>query len=180
MESNLLGLTPKTSRWIDNFQSSLSLPVALRVAEKISDPLGNSLRILSIRDYQNVAHLKMLSLIMGPFGIEHDNRFTIWHGFKAVIRGYDVISVICRFNSNGDGGFYLLKLWDKYEKKYTYLGDPEQKREIGPNFVIQLICDHLAEQFHFGFVEQKENSLVKGKNLKNVEISSIEKMLNKK
>lgn len=149
----------RASKWIDGFQEQLTIPVAFNIANSVSETPNykRKLPLLSTEDFVRVPHANnLLVLVMGPFGILEDTKYTYWQGFKIVVHGYDVISPLCRLNSNGKGGFYVVKLWDCYNNKYIYYGDPEQERSIKPAYVATIIKEHLAAQYHVGFVERRD------------------------
>lgn len=146
----LLQTNSKASRWIDQFQQKLSVPVATKVAQ-FARVQVSSLQQLLMAGSSN----KLLMVVPGPFNLEYDMSYTWWHGFKVVVHNYEAASVLCRLNSQGHGGFYSVKLWYIHQQKYIYYGDPSQERQVKPYWVVRLINEHLANQYHIGFVEDQ-------------------------
>ncbi len=155
--------------FIDDFQSKLSLPVAMRIAEncreKRPDPkTGKHLPspFMDLRQFIKMdpvkrAETNLLSVVLGPFGVVHDEGYSYWQGVKVIVGNATVVAVLCRLDTRrGTGCFLNVKLWDIYEQKYSYFGDPGGERNIHPNGVIKIVCDHMSAQYHVGFVEDEE------------------------
>ena len=163
-----MSLYHRTDYWIDDFQRKLSTPVAMRVAEFCRDPVPHPKTeqllpapLLSLQDFiktspEERAERNQLVVVLGPFGIERDDDFTYWQGIKVIVGNATVAAVLCRLNNKGNGGFLNVKLWDLYAQRYEYMGDPAGERQIHPNGVIKIVCDHMAAQYHVGSVEMDE------------------------
>jgi hypothetical protein len=163
-----MSLYHRTDHWIDDFQRRLSTPVAMRIAEFCRDPVphpktGQLLPapLLSLHEFSKSSPEErvlrnQLIVVLGPFGIRRDDDFTYWQGVKVIVGDSTVAAVLCRLNAKGNGGFLNVKLWDIHGQQYEYLGDPAGERQVHPNGVIQMVCDHMAAQYHVGFVEQDE------------------------
>ncbi len=163
-----MSLYHRTDYYIDDFQRKLSTPVAMRIAEFCRDPIPHpktkellpapllSLEEFAKSDPEERAARNQLIVVLGPFGIERDDEFTYWQGVKVIVGNDTVAAVLCRLNSKGNGGFINVKLWDIARQTYDYFGDPAAERQIHPNGVIKIVTDHMAAQFHVGFVEQDE------------------------
>jgi hypothetical protein len=157
--------------FIDDFQAKLSLPVAMRIAEncreKKPDFKGRipPLPLMDLRQFSKMNPQKreetnLLSVVLGPFGIIHDEGYSYWQGIKVVVGNSTVVAVLCRLNTKkGTGCFLNLKLWDIYDQKYSYFGDPGGERNIHPNGVIKIVCDHMSAQYHVGFVEDNQRKV---------------------
>lgn len=159
----------RTDHWIDDFQRQLTLPVAMRIAEFCRDPRPHPKTgapmpapLLGLHDFARTSpevrrKTNQLCVVLGPFGIEADRDFTYWQGLKVIVGDDTVAAVLCRINSQkGNGGFLNVKLWDMYRQSYDYFGDPGAERQIHPQGIIKIVTDHMAAQFHVGFVEQDE------------------------
>ena len=163
-----MSLYHRTDHWIDEFQRQLSTPVAMRIAEFCRDPVPHPKTkqllpapLLGLRDFIRTSaeereKRNQLVVVLGPFGVQRDSNYTYWQGIKVIVGNITVAAVLCRLNNKGNGGFINVKLWDLYEERYSYLGDPSGERQIHPNGVIKIVCDHMAAQYHVGFVEEDE------------------------
>jgi hypothetical protein len=163
-----MSLYHRTDHWIDDFQMKLSTPVAMKIAEfcRNPEPHPETKRLappplMGVHEFVKISPEKLvgenrLYVILGPFGVAHDERFTYWQGIKVFVGAVTVAAVLCRLNPKGNGGFYNVKLWDIYSQGYIYHGDPAQERQIHPNGVIKIVNDHMAAQYHVGSVEQDE------------------------
>lgn len=138
-------------KWIDSFQQSLSVPIAGRVADFARVELINVKQMLMAGELAN--HLLMV--VLGPFAIESDMSHSWWHGFKVFVRNSEVASTICRLDSQGRGGIYTIKLWCMDHQRYLYYGDPSQQQWFKASYVPWIINNHLAIQYHVGFVEDE-------------------------
>jgi hypothetical protein len=170
--------------WIREFQRAVSTPVAQAVAEFARIP------VLTLEDYERglgAARMRaaaklstvgaeakdklvqeveapppVLSLVMGPFEIVPDIRYTYWQGFKVVAADVTVVAPLCRLDNRGTGGVILLKLWYCQQGDYQYHGDPAAETYIPPDMVIHTICDHLANEYHVGFLENENQGVGRG------------------
>jgi len=163
-----MSLYHRTDHWIDDFQRRISTPIAMRIAEfcrdkqphpKTGKPMPAPL--LGIHDFVKTSpeirkQNNQLVVVIGPFGVQHTNEFTFWQGLKVIVGDATVAAVLCRLNSKGNGGVINVKLWDIYGQSYDYFGDPAAERQIHPNGVIKIVTDHMAAQYHVGFVEEDE------------------------
>ena len=159
----------RTEWFIDDFQQKLSLPVAMRVAafcrnpkphpetHKLAPPPFATLEQFATTSREKRIEENKLLVVLGPFGVRHDNSYTYWQALKIIVGDETVAAVLARINSSkGNGGYYNVKLWDIYEQAYTYYGDPEQERQIHPEGIVHILCDHMAAQYHVGSVERDE------------------------
>lgn len=163
-----MSLYHRTDFWIDDFQRKLSTPVAMRIAEFCRDPVPNpktkqllpapllSLEQFAKSDPEQRKERNQLIVVLGPFGIQRDSTHTYWQGVKVIVGDSTVAAILCRLDAKGNGGFLNVKLWDLYSQRYEYMGDPAGERQIHPNGVIKIVCDHMAAQYHVGFVEEDE------------------------
>lgn len=163
-----MSLYHRTDFWIDDFQRKLSTPVAMRIAEFCRDPVPNpktkqllpapllSLEQFARSDPEQRKERNQLIVVLGPFGIQRDSTHTYWQGIKVIVGDSTVAAVLCRLDAKGNGGFLNVKLWDLYSQRYEYMGDPAGDRQIHPNGVIKIVTDHMAAQYHVGFVEEDE------------------------
>jgi len=138
----------------------------MRIAEFCRDPEPHPVTkqilpapLMGIQDFVKTSveereKQNQLVVVLGPFGVERDNTFTYWQGIKVIVGNATVAAVLCRLNNQGNGGFVNVKLWDLYSQTYEYFGDPAGERQIHPNGVIKIVCDHMAAQYHVGFVEE--------------------------
>jgi hypothetical protein len=101
----------------------------------------------------------ILTLVMGPFDIVHDIRYTYWQAFKVVAADVTIASPLCRLDNQGTGGLILLKLWYRQQVDYQYHGDPAGDRLMHPKLVIRTICYHLADEYHVGFVSHADQGV---------------------
>jgi len=160
-----MSLFQAADRWIDDFQMQLSMPVAMRIAEFCRDPEmeGAAIPLLDLRQFMQTDPEKrvednVLSVVLGPFGVAHDDHHTYWQGVKVIVGMTTVVAVLCRLTSQGNGGFYNVKCWDIQSQDYVYHGDPAGERQIHPNGVIKIVCEYLAAAFHVGHVERDDLS----------------------
>ena len=163
-----MSLYHRTDHWIDDFQRRLSTPVAMRIAEFCRDPVPHPKTkqllpapLLSLQDFARSSieereERNQLVVVLGPFGIQRDKEYTYWQGIKVIVGNATVAAVLCRLNNKGNGGFINVKLWDIGTQDYGYMGDPAAERQIHPNGVIKIVTDHMAAQYHVGFVEKDE------------------------
>lgn len=151
----------RTDYWIDEFQIRNSMPVALKIASFSRVPL------IGGQDLKRIYKPKMniLIVVMGPFDVVHDQRFSLWQPFKVLNHpageenGFEVASCLCRLKSaNGHGGFYQIRVWDMYKQRFNYLGN-SQHELIEPEKVVKEINEHLAAQYHVGFPEDDKSGL---------------------
>jgi len=104
----------------------------------------------------------VLSLVMGPFKVVSDIRYTYWQSFKIVAADVTVSVPLARLDNRGTGGVILLKLWYCQQGDYQYHGDPLAEVYIPPETVIHTLCDHLANEYHVGFVENDHQGVGRG------------------
>jgi len=167
--------------WIQDFQATISRPLAGAIAEFAKIPvislqtyereMGRARSRASAlvqqasqerreqleREVENPAPI--LSAVMGPFDIANDIRYTYWQAFKIVAADVTIATPLCRLDNRGSGGIILLKFWYRQTADYQYHGDPAGDRYIPPDIVIRTFCDHLATEYHVGFVENESQAI---------------------
>jgi len=147
----------RADAWIDQFQQDISFPVAARVAMFARVPLIGSAELGRLHEPK----VNLMTVALGPFHVVHDTKYSFWQPFwVSVIEagaafGNVVASSLCLIDGRtGRGGFRYVRVWDMYTQRWVYWGDHE--RDIRWQGVVRIVTDHLASQYHVGFVEDAQ------------------------
>ena len=90
-----------------------------------------------------------ISIVQCRHNFQHypDKGYSEWEGLQVIVCGFLAAGALVRaYVDPIEGAFMHVRLWDRRKENYLYHGDPEGKRRLRPEAVMQIVLNFLDQE----------------------------------